>query len=249
MTNGTLEELLYEPLISTFESALVQAPRSQQKLIGPSELGVPCDRCLAKKLGGMQERGEPAWYPGIGTAVHNWAEEVVMKIISAGNAHRFADALPEKRVPVGIIGNRLIEGTADLFDVVSGTVVDYKVQGANTQKKLKASGPGAPYRPQVHLYGRGYELLGYDVFNVSILSIPRSEPTLRHSHFWHEPYDRQVALDTLERAERMYQIVQLGGEAAIKALDRAPGCYSCPKLPWLDGEDPPYDMTGFAGIL
>lgn len=247
--DGTLEELLYEPLISTFESALVQAPRSQQTLIGPSEIGIGCDRCLAKKLAGMQEQAEPAWYPGVGVAVHNWAEQVILMIIKHRHGHRFADAIPEQKVPVGILANRLIEGTADLFDPMTATVVDYKVQGANTQKKLKSSGPGAPYRPQVHLYARGYELLGYDVRNVSILSIPRSEPTLRHSHFWHEPYDRQVALDALERAERIYQITQLGGEAAIKALERGPGCYSCPKLPRLDGEDPPYELSGFAGIL
>lgn len=54
-------------------------PRSQQKLIGPSEIGTSCVRCLARKLAGVEKLppqgiNDVPWLPAIGTAVHTMLE-------------------------------------------------------------------------------------------------------------------------------------------------------------------------------
>lgn len=231
-----LAAALANPLIDAFEQKIVQAPRTQQRLIGPSEIGIPCDRCLGKKLVMKGEHKEAAWYPAQGTAIHSWAEEAV-------NEH-FPRGITEKRVHVGIVANRLISGTCDLYDTDTNTVLDYKFTGQTTINGAKKA-PKVQYHRQVHLYGRGFELLGYPVQYVSILYLPRTEPTLRKSFFWYEPYNRQVALDALNRAEIIANYVMQYGDAAIITLPRAQGCFTCPKYPQLPGEDSPYENMSF----
>ncbi|WP_434080384.1 hypothetical protein [Sanguibacter sp. Z1732] len=53
------------------EHAITHQPRSLQERIGPSEIGNPCDHCLAAKLAGWKqtEDGVP-WLPFLGTAAH-----------------------------------------------------------------------------------------------------------------------------------------------------------------------------------
>ena len=57
--------------------AIENHPRSQQRAIGPSEVGEPCARKLGYKLLGAPERPQqPAWKPTVGTATHAWLESV-----------------------------------------------------------------------------------------------------------------------------------------------------------------------------
>jgi hypothetical protein len=54
-------------------NAIVNQPRSQQTLIGPSEIGTDCLRCLARKLAGIERYKastvhEVPWLPFLGTS-------------------------------------------------------------------------------------------------------------------------------------------------------------------------------------
>jgi DNA (cytosine-5)-methyltransferase 1 len=238
----SIQHPIHVELIDIIEKAIHNHPRSKQTLIGPSEIGTECLRCLAKKLLGIPQTRDAAWLPQVGTAVHSWLDDVFTDCDCGWH--------PERRVIVGIIGNRLIGGTCDLNG--KGTVVDHKIVGAETLKKLKKFGPKPEYRVQDHMYGRGYELLGEQVTDVSLLFLPRNSPTLADSMFWTEPYDRDIALRALERAEKVYRFVT-DDPANILKLPRAVPCYDCYRYAQLPGEDDgtanlPKQGHPFAGI-
>lgn len=104
-------------------------PRSLQKRIGPSEVGQTCARRLGYKLLDHAEREQkPNWKATIGTAVHSWLEHAFQaenaRWVRAGGVERW---VTETRVTVGAtktLGK--IAGSCDLYDRVTGTVLDHK---------------------------------------------------------------------------------------------------------------------------
>jgi len=205
-------------LRAILEAAMINAPRSLQKRIGPSELGIECGRCLAHKLAGTPERPEAAWLPQIGSAVHAWCEEVFL-------SHEFTRAalgmsgryLPENRVTVGTVGGVQISGSTDVLDIASGTVVDWKVVGTTTLKAAKAHGASLQYQRQAHLYGKGWEDAGYQVRSVLIYFLPRNAMTLGDAYPWQTNYDRAIAEETLVRADDIADAIDDRGLEAVLA--------------------------------
>lgn len=184
------------------EAAIINAPRSLQTRIGPSELGNPCDRCLAHKLAGTPERPEAAWLPFIGTAVHTELECIFLRHeITRADLGMSGRWFPEHRVTVGTVGGVEISGSTDLFDTETGTVIDFKCVGDTTIKKAKAHGASLVYSRQAQLYAKGWADDGYDVNTTTILYLPRNSLSLSSTYVWSAPYDRQVAIDTLARAD------------------------------------------------
>lgn len=49
--------------------------RSKQTQIGISEVGMDCKKCVARKLAQVYRKPDGAWYPFIGTAVHDALEK------------------------------------------------------------------------------------------------------------------------------------------------------------------------------
>lgn len=237
-------------LLDVIESAIDRAPRSLQRRIGPSQLGNPCDWCLAHSLAGAPEqRDGGAWLPAIGTAVHAWLDDV----FAGDDAQRYAQIaaelpLPEPRwwretrVSVGEVDGVEITGSCDLYDSQTGLVVDWKITGPTTIKKTKSGGPALGYRRQAHLYGRGFVRRGLPVSHVMLAFLPRSDVSVRSGYLWTEPYDEQVALDALARADRLAKAVRLFGiDVLAPSLERAPAgsCFSCSRYPNADGTAPP----------
>lgn len=221
-------DTLAADLVDGITRGILDHPRSRQVAIGPSELGMPCEHCLAAKLAGWTETRDAAWLPTIGTAVHAWLAE------QFSGTPRW---LVETRVDVGEVNGVPITGSADLFDLESHTVVDWKVVGAETLRTVKADGgPSPQYRAQAHLYGRGFARAGHRVERVAVAYLGRNAPTPR-PYLWTEPYDEQVALDALERATAALRILDAlhGADADVVAyisgLPRAPRCYSCARYP------------------
>jgi len=200
------------------EAAMLNAPRTLQTRIGPSEIGNPCDRCLAHKLAGTPERPEAAWLPQIGTAVHGWLESVFLNHettrVALGMPGRW---LSEHRVTVGIIGGVEISGSTDLFDTDTGTVIDFKVVGATTIKKAKAYGASLVYSRQAQLYAKGWADDGYTVNTTTILYLPRNSVSLADTYVWSAPYDRQIALDAIGRANLIAVAIAANGLEAVLA--------------------------------
>lgn len=226
---GSDPRLLQQELLWSINAAIQNQPRSLQKAIGPSEIGDPCDRCLALKLAGQTPQPEAqggAWLPYIGTAVHAQLADVF-------DAHdRW---LVEQRVDVGMIAGAIISGSADLFDPVTGTVIDWKVVGKTTLDKARRHGPTDVYRAQAHLYGRGFTNAGHHVERVAIYYLPRNAINLGAGHFWSEPYDEQVAVNALKRAEALHAAVTTLGLEVTDRLHTEPGCRTCPRFPRADG--------------
>ena len=205
-------------LRTIIEAAMVNAPRSLQKRIGPSELGIECGRCLAHKLAGTPERPEAAWLPQIGTAVHEWLEGVFLR-------HEFTRAdlgmpgryLPENRVTVGAINGMDISGSTDVLDIASGTVIDWKIVGTTTLRTTKAHGASLQYQRQAMLYGKGWEDAGYTVKSVLIYFLPRNSVSLADAVPWQAPYNRAVAVDTLAHADSLIKAIATQGLDAVLA--------------------------------
>ena len=213
--------LLYE-----IELAIRQHPRTQQTTIGPSEIGTPCARRLAYRFAGVPEvnpRGA-AWKPTVGTAVHEWLGCAFINHNVRIDALRYLVEVP---VYVGMVNGKPVHGTADLYDRVTCTVVDFKVMGVSSLRAARA-GFNAQYRTQVQLYARGFQLAGLPVDTVAILGLPQNGEL--SEHVWHaEPYNEQVAVDALERVSGIARVVEQYGAAVATVADTADHyCMFCP---------------------
>jgi hypothetical protein len=161
-------------------------PRHQQVELGPSEVGHPCMRKMA--FGIMNVPRANAEYdplPSIlGTAAHTWMESAARLDNERLGRERW---LIETRVEV----TPGLSGSCDLFDKDTGTVIDYKFPGYTSFTKYLKD-PGPTYRHQTHLYGKGFERLGYEVNTVGIAFFPRTG-TLTKMHLWREDYNPEIA--------------------------------------------------------
>ena len=218
--------------------------RGKQKRIGPSEVGILCERCLAEKMLGIHKEPETVTLPPIiGTAVHAYLEQLMDNDIGV---------LKEVPVVVGNIdGYGEIKGTMDYFDIKNNHALDYKVVGkkklADYKRALKVTKKGVvfdndspvvstlkQYWIQLSLYSRGMELLGHDVKQMSLLMIPRDDTTTDVRLAIEEivfPYDREVALKALERASQIYKWAQEHRDS-LDDLVSDPNCYYCKYTRW-----------------
>lgn len=236
-TDGSPEMLRME-LTALINAHLAGSPRSLQRAVGPSELGTPCARQLGYRLAGtahVTERG-PGWMPGIGTAVHAMLADAV---VEQNRRLGFTRYLIETRVQPGLIAGEPLRGSADLYDRVTATVIDWKCVGVTTLKKAKRHGPSTLYRSQIQLYARGFVNRGLPVKNVTIAYLPRSGEL--SDGYWHtEPYDEQIADNALKRADAIATALKIAGPAAvIGQLERVDDCQYCPwRLRSTTGDDP-----------
>lgn len=172
--------------------------RSQQKHLGPSEIGHPCDRRLALSL--MQappvNPGGDGWAAFVGTCVHVGLADMFMW--ADGDTGRFATEVPLE-FPYAVVPR----GTTDCLDRVLCLVLDQKVLGGWSLDKLSTNGPPEHYRVQVHTYGLGLTLRGERIEKVAIVAWPRERSSLDGLYVWEEDYDASVARTALERASRI----------------------------------------------
>lgn len=223
-----LPHIVGAELICMIKDTIANQPRTLQQTIGPSEIGIPCTRRLIHKLVREEEpsRRDPAWLAYIGSCVHAGLELGVRQH-PTNQAMAQPRYLTEQRVHVGDVAGQQIWGSADLFDIDSGTVVDWKVVGPKRIDHYAIHGPGQQYRTQAHLYGRGFTRQGYTVNHVMIMFLPR-DGQLVHHHMWAEPYDESVAVAGLSRIDDLLELVaELGVEVV---LDLYPPCddWFCP---------------------
>lgn len=217
-------------LLDIHEDAIRNHPRTLQKLIGPSSLGAACDRCLALELAQMEPEGDEedaSWLPELGHAVHHWFDLNVMRWMARTGEMRYID---EGKVAVGTVGGVEITGNSDVFDLYTNTVVDYKIVGTTTLREVRRHGPKLTYLRQAHCYGYGWERAGYPVASVAIWFVPRNGRTLRDGHVHQEPYDRQIALDTVAHADFLTRAIQTYGvDAVLARVGEHTGTeFSCP---------------------
>ena len=174
-------------------------PRSQQTKVGPSDLGHPCLRRHAYQILGIGKvniDGDPL-AATIGNGFHAWAADAVSR---AGGGRWLA----ETRVAVsGTVG-----GSCDLYDTHTRTVIDWKVVGPTSMRKMRADGPSQQYRVQAHVYGLGFANAGHEPEFVAIAFLPRAG-RLDGLHVWSERWDRAVAEDALNRHATLTAVLGL----------------------------------------
>jgi hypothetical protein len=149
-------DVLGKELLAFIEHGISQQPRSLQKRIGPSEIGHPCARRIGYKLLGHDEvnTGDVPWLPFIGTSVHAGLEGIFDQAnlhLADGNGanpmtgqERF---LIENKVTTCNLGDD-IDGSTDLYDRVTATVIDWKIVGATQRKKYRSKGPARSTAPR-----------------------------------------------------------------------------------------------------
>lgn len=231
------DELLGE-LKDIAKYAYLNAPRSLQKTLGPSEIGHGCDRRLAYALARSNDDDsvgrsyvQDPWPSIMGTAGHAWLADAVKMANERLGEERW---LSEHRVTAwdDVEGGK---GTCDLFDTHSKSVFDFKINGPTQFKKYVRHGPGPQYKGQVNVYGAGYVEEGHEVENVGILFIPRAG-YLRDAHLWFEAFDPTLAASLHEKIRTITSVV-----AALEVdkhptrfqlipINPGPACSFCPHL-------------------
>ena len=193
-------------------------PRNTQAEVGPSEIGAPCARRLGFRLAGIDkvnEGGDPL-APLIGTAMHTLLEE---------SLRGHDDWAVEIGVTLPAYG---IRGTLDAYHRPSRTIVDWKIVGASTLRRVKAGDISDQYRIQVHTYALALSMTGVDVDHVAVAFIPRTG-MLRDTVVWGEPFDPGIVEAPLRRYETIRDAVTANPREALALLPTAEQwCHSCP---------------------
>lgn len=211
-------------LRTIIEHEITNDPRSLQTALGPSEIGNACDRCLIHMLAGTPQTPPPGvpWLPYIGRAVHEANEMAIVRHQLAELKAGISDMgewITEHRVCVGDVNGQPIYGSADVFHVPTGTVVDFKIVGTTTLRKVRAdcSGTSLTYKRQIQCYGKGFAAQGHTVRAVAIWYMPRNGMNLSQGRTYTAPYDEQIAVDALDRATRFAQWVHAFGADQVLA--------------------------------
>ena len=224
---GDEASALAENIKKVVEYRSTNSSRSRQKAIGLSEIGDPCPRKLAYKILDWNQTNASTdpWASIQGTAIHSWLADAFERFNDKSNP-RF---LIEFRVKV----TDDLGGTCDLFDITDGVVIDHKCMGATSMKARKKDGMTHQQRVQINCYGLGAEKLGHEVKKVAIACYPLGG-RLDGLHTIVEDYDKQIALDAIERLDGIKMLVwQLDVEANPAGWDLIPavpgyGCIYCP---------------------
>ncbi len=204
--------------------------RSKQIQIGISEVGMDCRKCVARKLALTPRIADGAWYPFIGTAVHEQLE--------IGFADRFPDDYKlEERLFVHEYKDLKLTGSCDMFAHKDGVVNDWKVVGKSAVDDARKGKIKQQYRIQAMLYGYGWEQKGFDVTHVALTFLPR-EDKLENAVVALLRYDKSVAVTALAELESMMDAAELvGWEKVIDKQPKASFCFSCRRYEQTDHDD------------
>jgi hypothetical protein len=235
--NDEFSTKLAEAIGKFIIEADADSARSTQVAIGPSEVGEPCERQLSYKMLNwpVSNTAHDPIAAIIGTGFHMWMADKFQarqsEIAPGVTRYRI-----EERVTVREAANpdASLTGSADLYDRLMAANLDWKLTGVSSLDKYRRQGPGEKYRIQAHLYGLGQENAGEPVTRVAVAFVGRYHELM--VHVWSEPYDKQVALDALDRLDRIRnQVTALDPEQhpdnwALIPTPEKPNCRFCDYL-------------------
>lgn len=220
-------ELLKQEITEVIRWADSNSSRSLQTDLGPSELSSDCDRFLGYRMAGITPTNldSDPWAAIVGTAIHGWLEAAFQAWCARGDCHWLTETT--------LYINPVVRGHGDLFHTRRGWVIDHKSAGKDRMGEVRKNGPPAKYVRQIQLYGYGYEQRGYTVNKVALVFYPRAG-RLKDMITWVADYDRQVALEMLERvprlAETLFKLDVLNNPHRWEQVPASPGhdCGYCP---------------------
>lgn len=214
-----------------------RAPRTLQQHLGPSEIGVECDRQVAGKMAALPATNHVSdpWPSMRGTALHAYAEEAFQADNERTGLLRW---LTEQRVTP----HPDHPGTADLYDAVEHEVDDHKFLGETSMAKIRKGWP-RKYKVQLLLYGLGYIKLGLPVLRVNVIAYPATAASLDGIYvreceitsdgFTLLPEVEQLLTQVFDETarRRAYADQLIAGEIQFKDVPTSPDddeCYFCP---------------------
>jgi len=167
--------------------------RDRQHAVGASEIGHPCERRLAYRLSGARPVNvtDPT-RALVGTGWHTAMAELFTRL--DGGSGRFIVETP--------VRYRGIPGHVDLYDRLTGTVVDWKTTLRGKLSRVRIDGPAAQYVTQLHVYGAALTAAGETVRYVA-LAYTGVDSTLDDMYVWRAPYDARIADATVDRLNRL----------------------------------------------
>lgn len=214
-----------------------------QTNIGPSQVGTACDKSLGFQTwvadGNMPNVEQDAVasvlkynpssdpFPAIvGTAVHAWLEGAAHKdnlIERTMDPTRVTDRwLTEAVVDIEASGLS-ISGHVDLIDTWHNMVIDFKVLGSASLKKVAVTG-SPQYETQIQMYGLGVEqTLGIVPDRVALALLPRNGP-LRNLTLVTYDYNPDHAWDAMKRLADITEVQRSG---TWESLDPSPSDDNC----------------------
>lgn len=217
--------------------------RSQQTTIGLSEIGMECDRCVARMLSGQYaniDDGDKGWKAQIGTFGHAGLEEHFAAKYPALVGETPTDAAPlyhlEQNLKLWQYKTLDLGGHCDLYieGETFGIVDDWKFQGPTKLKQTSAGKIGQQYTVQMSAYGLAWQQLGKLVTHVCLYALPR-DGDLNEARPVLMRFDPKPAVDALARLQRMIDAAEIleagfpgeGWDRLIRAQARAGHCFSC----------------------
>lgn len=155
--------------------SVLESERTQQRHLGPSEIGSPCQRKLALKVVDsewLQLNGREVFgfRPFIGTAVHETLAGLVQGMEHPpGGIERLLSEVEVEVTPE-------VSGTLDLGVIYGdGTaeIWDWKIVGPGTLKKSASIRVAETYAVQADLYALGLQhTFGHEVTSVGVMFLP-----------------------------------------------------------------------------
>lgn len=219
-------------------------PRKMQMALGPSDLGIECDRRLAYKIAGVTgyNTGDP-WAAFVGSSIHTRLEAVIKKY-----AERTGEKwLIEQRVVV----TPEIQGRADLIH--GDMVIDIKSASPDVMRKLPDTGPRASYLPQIHSYAYGLNKVGHRINRVAFVFVPRSG-RLDDMYVWADEYRPEIPEKAIARvyrfAKRLDELDILNNPDLWETVPANPDylwCQYCPLFNKAMGAGDPATDKGCSG--
>lgn len=214
--------------VETAEQWMLRIPqlfiteRSKQTVIGISEVGMDCRKCVARKLAEKPRTPDGSWFPFIGTAVHDQLEQ--------GFASRWPDDYHlENRLHVHSYKGLELGGSCDMFAYKEGVVNDWKIVGQEALKKAAKGEIKNQYRIQAMLYGLGWKKKGFDVTHVALTFLPR-DLDLPNAQVVMLRYDEQIAIEALAQLELLIDAAEIvGWDEVIAKQPKASFCWDCRK--------------------
>lgn len=176
-------------LIKALNSSSKGSARSQQKQVGPSEIG-GCRKKTWLRLNGYESTNPNTLRLAaiMGTAIHTYIEQ----------AFERQDPFQDKYQLEVEVEYEGLMGHVDMYDKENKEVVDWKT----VKKSNLTYFPSKQQRMQVQLYGYLLNKNNVEVNTVTLVAIPRDGDE-RDIVFHSEPYDESVALDGLKWLEEV----------------------------------------------
>ena len=200
--------------------------RDCQVMPGPSDLANPCDACVGRKI--AESMGVSALAAPKTFSLAAWNGTAVHQKLEADLPEFYPSAERELTVPIASL-KKLgdIEGHVDLYLRDWKIVTDYKTAWAERIFRYRREGVPFTHACQVFLYMYGIRNMGLPAETGALVYIPRDSNNVEDIWVASCPYQEDVVISTLERAQKIVDIVDSGN---VDTLESDAHCFVCNRM-------------------